>query len=197
MILLIIRHGQSEADLLDVHEGRADFPLTDLGHQQAAHMAEYVSKTYTLDRIYASPLKRAAQTAQHLSAASGIAVETDELLMEFNNGLIAGLNREDAARRYPQVPDLPSHQALYQQESMLDFRFRAEHALSRIISENEENAVIALVSHGGMINQLYHAFLSLPLKSDLWVLTGDCGFHAWQIREGKRRILFANRMAPI
>ncbi len=26
MILLIIRHGQSEADLLDVHEGRADFP---------------------------------------------------------------------------------------------------------------------------------------------------------------------------
>ncbi len=40
--------------------------------------------------------------------------------MEFNNGLIAGLNREDAARRYPQVPDLPPH-ALYQQESMLDF----------------------------------------------------------------------------
>ncbi len=54
--------------------------MTDLGHQQAAHMAEYVSKTYTLDRIYASLPKRAAQTAQHLSAASGIAVETDELV---------------------------------------------------------------------------------------------------------------------
>lgn len=33
MRLLIIRHGESEADLLDVHEGRADFALTAKGHQ--------------------------------------------------------------------------------------------------------------------------------------------------------------------
>jgi len=30
MNLLIIRHGQSEADILKVHEGRATFNLTDL-----------------------------------------------------------------------------------------------------------------------------------------------------------------------
>ena len=29
MELFIIRHGESEADLLGVHEGRADFPLTE------------------------------------------------------------------------------------------------------------------------------------------------------------------------
>jgi 2,3-bisphosphoglycerate-dependent phosphoglycerate mutase len=29
MRLLIIRHGESQADLLNVHEGRADFELTD------------------------------------------------------------------------------------------------------------------------------------------------------------------------
>ena len=32
MRLLIIRHGESQADLLNVHEGRADFELTDRGH---------------------------------------------------------------------------------------------------------------------------------------------------------------------
>lgn len=42
MRLLIIRHGESEADLLDVHEGRADFPLTERGHKQAKAMAEYI-----------------------------------------------------------------------------------------------------------------------------------------------------------
>jgi broad specificity phosphatase PhoE len=31
MNLLIIRHGQSEADILEVMEGRADFNLTELG----------------------------------------------------------------------------------------------------------------------------------------------------------------------
>jgi 2,3-bisphosphoglycerate-dependent phosphoglycerate mutase len=29
MEILLIRHGESEADLLQVHEGRADFELTD------------------------------------------------------------------------------------------------------------------------------------------------------------------------
>lgn len=28
MQILLIRHGQSKTDLLDVHEGKADFPLT-------------------------------------------------------------------------------------------------------------------------------------------------------------------------
>ena len=34
MELLIIRHGQSEADLLGRHEGRADYELTELGIKQ-------------------------------------------------------------------------------------------------------------------------------------------------------------------
>ena len=41
MNLLVIRHGQSEADILKVIEGRADFPLTELGHKQAEAMAEW------------------------------------------------------------------------------------------------------------------------------------------------------------
>ena len=44
MILLVIRHGESEADLLDVHEGRADFELTERGHEQAIAMAKYVAE---------------------------------------------------------------------------------------------------------------------------------------------------------
>ena len=67
MLLLVIRHGESEADLLDVHEGRADFELTARGHRQAAAMAEYVAANHRPTRICASPLKRAAQTAGYMS----------------------------------------------------------------------------------------------------------------------------------
>ena len=38
MELLVIRHDQSEADILKRIEGRADFPLTLLGKQQALLM---------------------------------------------------------------------------------------------------------------------------------------------------------------
>ena len=39
MRLLLIRHGESEADILDVHEGCADFELTERGHRQATWSA--------------------------------------------------------------------------------------------------------------------------------------------------------------
>jgi len=42
MDLLVIRHGQSEADIIKVIEGRADFSLTELGLSQAELMAEWV-----------------------------------------------------------------------------------------------------------------------------------------------------------
>ena len=197
MKLLIIRHGESEADILDVHEGRADFNLTEKGHTQAQAMADYVKAHYTIDKLYASPLKRAFQTATHLSETTGVPIITEEKLMEFNNGLIAGLSREEADEKYPYIPDLPVHASVYEQESKLEFRHRAEFALSQILSENEPEATIAIVSHGGMINQLYHAFLRLPIESGIVFGTGDTGIHDWYIKDKNRYVLKANNTAHL
>ncbi len=197
MKLLIIRHGESEADILDVHEGRADFNLTEKGHAQAQAMADYLKEHYTIQKIYASPLKRAFQTAAHLSETTGIPVVTEEKLMEFNNGLIAGLSWKEADEQYPFVPNLPVHASVYEQESKLDFRYRAEYILSKIISENEASSTIAIVSHGGMINQLYQAFLKLPVTSGITFATGDTGIHEWLIKGEERYILKTNSTAHL
>ena len=197
MRLLIIRHGESEADILDVHEGRADFNLTEKGHAQAQAMADYLKEHYTIHKIYASPLKRAFQTATHLSEAIGIPVITEEKLMEFNNGLIAGLSWKEADEKYPFVPDLPVHDSVYEQESKLEFRYRAEYILSKIIAENDTDSTVAIVSHGGMINQLYQAFLKLPVNSGMTFATGDTGIHEWMIKGEERYILHSNNMTHI
>ena len=195
MKLLVIRHGESEADILRVCEGRADFPLTERGHRQAAAMAEYVAVNYPLDRIYCSTLTRARQTAQYLSDATGCPLTAEPLLMEFNNGLIAGLPYAEAHKKYPPVPDLPLHKAVYGQESKLEFRFRAEAVLSEILSANAPDATVAVVTHGGMINQLYRAFLRLPVDADAAFSTGDTGIHLWQTDGPARRVTFANATA--
>lgn len=192
MLLLIIRHGESEADLLDVHEGRADFELTERGHRQAEAMAEYVANNYALTKIYASTLKRAAQTARHLSERTGVAVISDPILMEFNNGLLAGLPRDEAARLYPEINDLPADQSVYGQESKLEFRGRAEKALERVFSENDAEAVIALVTHGGMVNQLYGALLQMPVGGRSFFGTSDTGIHLWKITDRGNYVLKAN-----
>lgn len=188
MKLLIIRHGESEGDLRDVHEGRADFPLTDRGHLQAERMAQAVAARYRVDAIYCSPLRRAQQTARHLERSTSAPLALDDDLMEFDNGLLAGMERSVARAQYPDVPDLPPHASVYGQESMLEFRFRAERALSRIIAASDADATVAVVTHGGMISRLYRAFLRLPIGSDALFMTGDTGVHEWRI-EGDRRVI--------
>lgn len=193
MRLLVIRHGESEADILKVHEGRADFELTERGHRQAEAMGEYVSQSYQIDKIYCSTLKRAVQTAEHLGAKVGLPLAFDEHLMEFNNGLLAGLKYGVAEKEYPAV-ETPLHSAVYEQESALAFRYRAEYMLSKLISENDQDSTIAAITHGGMINQLYRAFLKLPVDSEFGFKTGDAGIHEWIISKKSRIVVKANHI---
>ena len=193
MLLIIIRHGESEADILRVHEGRADFELTVRGHRQASAMAEYVKNNYGITKIYASTLRRAAQTAKHLSDETGTEIIFDEDLMEFNNGLLAGLSFEEADRLYPVVKDLPVDQSVYGQESKTAFRERTQKALHRILTENPADSTVAVVTHGGMINQLYGALLHMPVgKNDAFFSTSDTGIHIWSVTERGTYIVKAN-----
>ena len=90
------------------------------------------------------------------------------------------------------IPDLPVDQAVYGMESMLAFRQRAERALNRIVTENSGNDTVAVVTHGGMINQLYHALLGLPVESEFFFRTGDTGVHTWLLTDNGKFIVCAN-----
>jgi 2,3-bisphosphoglycerate-dependent phosphoglycerate mutase len=193
MNLLVIRHGQSEADIWDRMEGRADFNLTDLGRKQARLMADWVAERYKIDKIFASPLKRASQTAAFLSERTGVAVVYDDDLMEWQNGLIAGMPRDEARKKYPRPEVKYPHTVIYEQESAIQFRMRAETALSRIINENPIDSTIAVVSHGGLIANLFSSFLRLPVTSNsVYTESGDTGIHEWRTDGDYRWIIRVN-----
>lgn len=193
MELLVIRHGQSEADLLGRHEGRADFALTELGIRQAELLADWVLEKYPPDFIISSTLKRASMTAEILARKLGVNVAYDEKLMEFNNGLLAGLTHEEAKAKYPiPIGGKKSHESYYEQETMIEFRTRAEAALSRIIHEYPSDKRIAIISHGGFINMLFRSFMGLPMNAEYWVHNGDTAAHLWKLEDDKRLIIFMN-----
>lgn len=191
--LLLIRHGESEADILHVHEGRADFPLTMRGHQQARAMGNWVAEQYTVDMIFASTLCRAVQTAEYLSGATGVAICFDDDLMEFNNGLLAGLPFEEAAVRYPKIENLPPDQSVYGQETQFEFRERADRALKRCLAAVPDGATAAIISHGGMINQIFASLIGLAPASTPRFLTGDTGIHLWYLTDEGPKLMYANR----
>ena len=64
-MLYIIRHGQTELNSRHVLQGRSDLPLNEVGIQQAREAARKLqSLGICFDRVYSSPLMRAAQTAE-------------------------------------------------------------------------------------------------------------------------------------
>ncbi|MDP4086070.1 MAG: histidine phosphatase family protein [Bacillota bacterium] len=193
MVLLIIRHGQSEADLLGVHEGRADFPLTELGHSQAKKMAKYVAEHFPPRIILSSPLKRAKNTATILQDEIGCELKIELDLIEFNNGVLAGLTKEEALLKYP-LPEggRPPHIAIQNGESELEFRFRAERIFHKIITEYQQFKRVAIVSHGGSISNFLKAFLNQSNHNEFKYATGDTGMHLLEIRDHLRIVKFLN-----
>ena len=193
MDIIIMRHGESDADILNVIEGRANFPLTEDGLKQARAAAEWLKSRFGFDKIYSSPLKRAAQTARAVQQMYDVEITFDDDLMEWQNGLIAGLSRYEAEERYPETVKFP-HTSVYGQESLIVFRMRAETVLSKIIHENPNDSTILAVSHGGMISQLFRCFMKLPVDEKVFIHSGDTGIHHLKISEdGTRVIAFINR----
>lgn len=198
MELLVIRHGQSEADLLQCHEGRADFPLTKLGLKQGELLADWVKKNHPPDFIISSPLKRAAKTGEILALAMNKNIKYDDDLMEYNNGVLAGLPYEEAAVKYPMQPESKrAYLTFYGQETLIQFRARAETVLTRIMNEYPPESRVAIISHGGMINMLFRSFMKMPVCTDYSISSGDTSVHLWKRDGEKRQILFINKMAHL
>ena len=87
LVLILVRHGQTEANEQGLLLGRADPPLTDTGYDQARALAAALP---TGARIVSSPLIRARQTAAVLAAGSpgagSGAVEVDQRWIEMDYG---------------------------------------------------------------------------------------------------------------
>ena len=99
--LILIRHGQSEANALDLFAGHSDFDLTRLGREQAARAAEWIAAHEAVDVIYASDLLRAYHTATPLCERLGLSVIPDKDLREIFAGEWEGVSFSEIAHRYP------------------------------------------------------------------------------------------------
>ena len=84
--LIFVRHGQSEANVVDsLHTQVPGPPLTALGHEQADALVEALAEE-DVRSVWASTMTRAQQTAAPLAAARGIEVRIREGLQETDVG---------------------------------------------------------------------------------------------------------------
>ena len=117
MSLVLVRHAESEGNLADrrAHESEAevleldqrdaDVPLSPTGEDQAKALGAWLGERPDEERptrIYASPYRRAAATADLLAEAAGLEVELDERLRERDLGVFDGLTGRGIRNRFPE-----------------------------------------------------------------------------------------------
>ena len=98
--LLLIRHGESEANRENRFAGHSDFPLTEKGMLQAECTADYIARTYSVDAVYASDLRRAYDTALATARRFSLPVIPCESLREIFAGEWEGLSFDELPVRY-------------------------------------------------------------------------------------------------
>ncbi len=151
-VVVLVRHGESEANVSGAWHGRTDGPLSERGHAQAAALGE---RYEWVDRVFASPLERARVTADALARANGLLVEVRDDLVEVDLGEWEGLTVGEIAAGHPELwsaifergEDLPRGVT---GETFGASGERLDAAIADLVARHPGKR-IALVSHGGLI----------------------------------------------
>ena len=102
--IVLLRHGRTAWNLIGRAQGHGDVPLDEVGHAQAAAVAPWMSRLRPA-LLRSSDLTRAVETASYVAGASGLEVELDPRLREFDVGERQGLTWAESVERFPWIAD--------------------------------------------------------------------------------------------
>lgn len=162
--ILLVRHGESESNILGTFTGQLDAPLSALGHAQAECTAKFLLENYRVDAVYSSDLSRAYHTGLHTAEKLGLQVQTDKRLREIHGGQWHDILFSELSSTHPK------EYALWQQdvgnsycpggESVAELADRVWESLMEICRDNPEKTVL-IATH------------ATPIRTIQWKATGQ------------------------
>jgi broad specificity phosphatase PhoE len=168
---LLLRHGETAWNRERRYQGWTDTPLSPEGLVQAEAAAREL-KEHAFAAVYASPLRRARDTAAAIAAPHGLEVETDPAFMELGFGQWEGLTLDEARARdtalyegWAKTPHLFSPPG---GESLAQARERVLAGLERLRAGHPDE-IVCLVAHGIPVRILILEVLGLGLER-IWSL---------------------------
>ncbi len=143
--ILLIRHGQSEANLTQVFAGQKDVPLTANGRMQAEQTAAWLSDSFSIDRVYASDLQCAFQTGKALADRLGVPCIPEPGMREIHAGAWEGVAFDTLQTVYGDqyhtwLTDI-GHAVCPDGESVAELSERVTATVLRLARENEGRTI--------------------------------------------------------
>lgn len=164
--LYLVRHGESAWNVQHLYTGQTDVPLSQVGEAQAQRVAENLS-TLAFEAVYASPLKRAHDTAQPIAAALEMPLRLDARLSEIHHGAWEGnpaaVIREQYADEYLAWRTQPHRVKMPEGESLDDVSERLQTFLQELLTDHSDGSVM-IVSHDAVLRVIVLQTLRMGLE---------------------------------
>jgi broad specificity phosphatase PhoE len=165
MDLILIRHAEPQR----IAPGTgvpADPGLTELGHEQAARLADWF-RHERVDAVLSSPMRRAQETAAPIASAHGLDVEIVAGLIEYDANTDHYIPMEEMkASADPRLKAMiEGRWEEFGADGVEAFRARVAATLDEIIAAHPGQRVVA-VCHGGIVN--IATALIMEMDRHLW-----------------------------
>lgn len=148
--IVLIRHGKTEGNKEKRYIGRTDQPLSEEG---IAGIKENLGRYPSVEKVYASPMKRTRQTAELIYP--GQAPELVDGLREMDMGVFEGKNHAELKNRPSYILWVATRGkiSIPEGESMKDFGKRTMDAFTQVLGDMQAEGIkrSAVVAHGGTI----------------------------------------------
>lgn len=173
MRLYIIRHGETEWNVLRRFQGRSDIPLNEEGRRLARITSEALGQV-PFTRIYTSPLKRAYETAMIIKGARDIPVIVESRIIEISFGEYEGLccGKENYNIPDPEFMNFFDKPEAYRPpagaEGIDQLKARTADFLWEIVHNKDmENDTILVSTHGAALRGLLSNINNVAIR-DFW-----------------------------
>jgi probable phosphoglycerate mutase len=193
MELLLIRHALPLR--VENRDGSpADPPLSLEGVRQAGRLAAWLGSE-RVDALYASPLRRARETAEPIAAARGLALRIEPGVAEFDPLAASYVPLEEIKAESRELWQELVNGGLTAGVDVALFRRTVAAALERIVAAHAGERV-AVVCHGGVVNAW--AAQVLGLEPTLFFQPGYTSVSRFLAASGgERSLLSLNEMAHL
>jgi broad specificity phosphatase PhoE len=197
--LILVRHGQTNWNVIGRYMGWMDEALNEEGLRQAEKVADRL-REWPISAVYSSPLKRAVKTAEIAAGPHSLHVEAVEGLGEMRIGAWEGMFAGDIAARYPELWKTwranPGDFRMPGGESLGDVGERAVKTFGRIIERSEGKMVLA-VTHDVVVRMLVAHCLGVGAEIYRRLEVGNASITVIECDGAKRRLRALNDTAHL
>lgn len=174
--LFVVRHGEAEGNALGIAQGRLPYPLTERGREQAAHVAQLMTRLgWAPTCAVSSPLTRCVQTAEIVAERLGLgAPQTDEAFTEIDCGTATGQTFSSLRESYPGFFDRPASEWLGFKELGGESDDELIERVGAGLDALPRDERILLVTHGAVFKGILAHLLGFSTQFFLDLRCGTC-----------------------